>query len=50
MALVASGFAVDASLLEQRIWTELKYRRTRYVSLIEPEAKKAWERLRDIAS
>jgi hypothetical protein len=49
MALVASGFAVDASVLDQRIWTELKYRTTRYAAMVEPEAKRAWEWLRDAA-
>ena len=48
MALLVSGFAVDASVLDQRIWTELKYRTTRYVSMIEPEARRAWDRLWDL--
>jgi hypothetical protein len=45
MALLVSSYAVDASVLDQRIWTELKYRTVRYVSVIEPEARKAWSRL-----
>lgn len=49
IVLLASGFAVDASILERRIWTELKYQTVRYVSVIEPEARKAWTRLWDAA-
>ena len=46
-ALLAGGFAVDTSVLEQKIWTELKYQAVRYVSLVEPEARRAWTRLWD---
>ena len=45
LALVASGFAVDASVLDQKIWTELKYRTNLYISIVEPEARRAWDRL-----
>jgi hypothetical protein len=45
MALLVSTYAVDASVLDQRIWTEVKYRTVRYVSAIEPEARRAWSRL-----
>jgi hypothetical protein len=30
--------------LDQRIWTELRYRTVRYVSMIEPEARKVLSR------
>jgi hypothetical protein len=43
--LLVGGFAVDTSVLEQKIWTELKYQAVRYVSLVEPEARRAWNRL-----
>ena len=45
LVLLGSGFALDASVLDQRIWTELKHQTVRYVSMIEPEARKAWSRL-----
>ena len=45
MMLAAGGLAVDASVLERRIWTELRHQTTRYASLIEPEAKRAWKQL-----
>jgi hypothetical protein len=44
LALVVSGYALDASVLDQRIWTELRYRTVRYVSMIEPEARKVLSR------
>jgi hypothetical protein len=44
VALLVSGYALDASVLDQRIWTELRYRTVRYVSMVEPEARKAWHR------
>jgi hypothetical protein len=45
MVLAASGLAVDASVLEQRIWTELRYQTMRYAAMIEPEAKWAWKQI-----
>jgi hypothetical protein len=45
IALLAGGFTVDASILERRIWSELRYQTVRYVSLIEPEARKVWDLL-----
>jgi hypothetical protein len=44
LALLVSGYALDASVLDQRIWTELRYRTVRYVSMIEPEARKVLSR------
>jgi hypothetical protein len=43
-ALLATGFVFDASLLEQRIWRELKYQTVRCVSIVEPEARRVWSR------
>ena len=44
-AVLVCGFSLDSSLLEQRIWTELRYQAVRYASIVEPEARRAWNRL-----
>ena len=49
LALLATVFVFDASLLEQRVWRELKYQTAKYVSIVEPEARRVWSRVWQVA-
>jgi hypothetical protein len=42
--IVMAGF--DATLLEGKLWTELKVQTTRYALGVEPELARQWSRLR----
>ncbi len=45
LGFIVVGVAFDATLLDSKLWTELRYRTMRSVADIEPGAKQIWHRL-----